>query len=210
MCGRYYIDQEEDIAEMRRILDEVNRRFTGTALAPRMKTGEIVPTDVVPAMSQTEDAAGNRHPTLTLMQWGMTPPQSGGVIINARSETAAEKPMFRRSVSYGRILLPASAFFEWQKTPDSKAKTKYRFTLADERFFYMAGLYRPERLADSDERVDRFVILTVPANEQMRPIHDRMPLILGRDEAKTWLLDPAAALRLLAEPPACRLLSERA
>lgn len=208
MCGRYYIDQEEDIAEMRRILEEVNRRFSGTSLAARVKTGEIVPTDVVPALSAAEDPGGAPYPTLTLMQWGMTTPQAGGVIINARSETAAEKPMFRRPVSEGRALLPASAFFEWQKYPDSRTKTKYRFSVAGDRFFYMAGLFRPERLAGTGETINRFVIITVPANEQMAPVHDRMPLILARDEARRFLLDPGAALAMLTSPPPCVLAAE--
>ena len=209
MCGRYYIDQEEDIAEMRRILEEVNRRFTGSALAARMKTGEIVPTDVVPALSAASDASGTPFPTISLMQWGMTTPQSGGVIINARSETASEKPMFRRPVGDGRALLPASAFFEWQKNPDGRTKTKSRVSIEGDRFFYMAGLFRPERLAGTGDTVNRFVIVTVPANEQMAPVHDRMPLILARDEARRFLLDPKAALAMLASPPPCVLAAEK-
>lgn len=205
MCGRYYIEQEEDMAEMRRILEEVNRRFAGSALASRMKTGEIVPTDVVPAVSAMTDSRGQSAPTLTLMQWGITRPGASGVLINARSETAAEKPTFRRLVESGRVLLPANAFFEWQKNPDERTKTKFRFLVPGFPFFYMAGLFRPERLADGDETVNRFVIVTAPANEQMMPIHDRMPLILGRKDARRYLLDPSLAAAMLLSPPPCTL-----
>ncbi len=207
MCGRYYIEQEEDIAEMRRILEEVNRRFAGTAMASRLKTGEIVPTDVVPAVSGMAGPGGQAVPTLSLMQWGMSRPGSSGVIINARSETAADKPMFRRLVTTGRVLLPANAFFEWQKDPASRTKTKYQVMVPGSPFFYMAGLFRPERIDTSDGLVNRFVIVTVPANEQLLPIHDRMPLILGHDDARRYLLDSDHAAQLLSSPPPCPLMT---
>lgn len=252
MCGRYYIDDEDERAEMRRILEEVNRRYKGSALCARMKTGEIFPTDVVPVLTPTaRDAGGDPAPSVHLMQWGMTLPQSGSVIINARAESAAEKPMFRQSVRQGRVLLPANAFYEWQKKAEGKGKTRYCLSVPGDNFFYMAGLYRPEPLspedalklygseevpgngepsdaADGPEREDapadggfrqsgrrqrptinRFVIITMPASPWMNEIHDRMPMILDREAARSWLLDPNAALAMLAAPSASVLESLR-
>ena len=199
MCGRYYIEQEDDLSEMRQILEEVNRRFQDTQAIKAMKTGEIAPSHVVPVLRlQQQDGAGRIVPDL--VQWGYPRFQGSGLVINARSETAAEKPMFRRALQVGRILIPANAFFEWRKDRISPKGCKMKLSLADEPTFYMAGLARFFSEPADGLQLMRFVILTTAANPSVLPIHDRMPLILPHRMLRSWLEDEDKAVRLLAEP----------
>jgi putative SOS response-associated peptidase YedK len=214
MCGRYYIDDGEDQAEMLRILAAANEGYRGKALASKLKTGEIFPTEVVPVVAAVPDRGDTA--SVQLMQWGMLSRDFGRVIINARSESAAEKPMFHQSVRQGRVLVPASNFFEWRKQPDSKRKTRVCLGVPGADFFYMAGLWRSERLSPADAEklfdepiteavINRFVIITMAASEWMSSIHDRMPLILTREAGQRWLFDTEAALAILANPLASPL-----
>lgn len=192
MCGRYYIDQEEDLAEMRQILEEVNRRFHDSPALVAMHTDEIAPSHVVPVL-RPEQAGAQSRIIPDLMQWGFPQYQGSGLLINARAETAAAKPMFTTATRIGRILVPASAFFEWKHLPQGRKGTKIKLLLPDEPTFYMAGLAR--RFPDSPGSVanlQRFVILTTAANESVASIHDRMPLILPHRLLRRWLLDDQA------------------
>lgn len=110
-------------------------------------------------------------------------------MINARAETVCEKPMFRRSMAAQRCVIPATSFYEWDA-----ARHKYQFALPGEPL-YLAGLY------DNVDGANRFVILTTTPNASMHGIHDRMPLILRRDQIRPWLTDAESALHLLAAPP---------
>ena len=178
MCGRYclYADGNE---ELRRILDRTEGEF---------KTGEIFPTDKAPVLIQQD---GKIHPEGVV--WGFPGFRGKGVIINARAETVPEKAMFRTSLQSKRCVIPSSGFFEW--THDGQ-KTKYRFNLPGTGILYMAGLYR------DCEDGRRFVILTAEANESMAEVHNRMPVILLREEVRQWLSDfPAAADRLKQNQP---------
>ncbi|MDW7657833.1 MAG: SOS response-associated peptidase [Bacillota bacterium] len=210
MCGRYYIEQEEDLAEMRQILEEVNRRFQETEVIKAMRTGEIAPSHVVPAL-RLQQKDGARQVIADLFQWGYPRYQGSGLVINARSETAVEKPMFRQAVQNGRILLPANAFFEWQHNDASKKGVKMKLSLADEPTFYMAGLARFfKEPGPFGLRLLRFVILTTAANQSVLPIHDRMPLIVPRQSLRSWLEDDGVAARLLDEPVQQQLVATRA
>lgn len=210
MCGRYYIEQEEDLAEMRQILEEVNRRFRETESVKAMKTGEIAPSHVVPAL-RLQQKDGASQIVADLFQWGYPKYQGSGLVINARSETAADKPMFRQAMQKGRILIPANAFFEWQHPADGARGIKMKLSLPGEPTFYMAGLARffPDP-GPNDLRLLRFVILTTAANRSVLPIHDRMPLILPRHALRDWLEDDASALRLLGEPALQQLTAVKA
>ena len=125
---------------------------------------------------------------LSLQTWGI-PGWKGGLMINARAETVCEKPMFRRSMAAQRCVIPATSFYEWDA-----ARHKYQFALPGEPL-YLAGLY------DNVDGANRFVILTTTPNASMHGIHDRMPLILRRDQIRPWLTDAESALHLLAAPP---------
>ncbi|NLC84923.1 MAG: SOS response-associated peptidase [Ruminococcaceae bacterium] len=199
---------------MLRILASANEGYRGQALASQLKTGEIFPTEVVPVVAAAPDKADTA--SVRLMQWGMLSQNFGRVIINARSESAPEKPMFRQSFRLGRALVPASNFFEWRKQPDSKKKTRVCLGVPGADLFSMAGLWRSERLSSADAEklygepeseavINRFVIITMAASEWMSSIHDRMPLILTREAGQSWLFDTEAALEILANPLASPL-----
>lgn len=125
-------------------------------------------------------------------RWGLLGPwmkeaNDPGRQINARSESAAEKPMFRDSFKKGRCLVPATAFYEWQKAASGPARP-HCVALASGEPFAFAGLWRRNRLAD-DTLLDSCVILTTAASPLLRPIHPRMPVILPQASHALWL-DP--------------------
>ena len=175
MCGRYAFSDFDDIYEARRILEEVARRL-GDETAAAVKTGEVFPTERAAVVAQRP---GGAH--ADVMQWGY--PLNGKLLINARSETIAEKPLFRRSLSGGRCLIPCTGFFEWKA--EGKRKQKFLIQPEGERFFYLAGLF--SRFIEDGRASDRFVIVTAPANEAMQEIHPRMPLIVPAGGAGLWL-----------------------
>lgn len=180
MCGRFYIAEEDNIPseELHAIIDEINRKQQGSA-APTVKTsGEVFPTNIVPVLT----AAGAEA-----MYWGFTGFDGKTAIINSRSEGITTKPMFRAPVQTARCLIPASWYFEWQKT-ESK-KIKQRIQPVGQRLMYMAGIYRTER----DRPVPVFSIITRDASPCIEHIHNRMPVILDREARNAWL-SPSAQI----------------
>jgi putative SOS response-associated peptidase YedK len=139
------------------------------------------------------------------LRWGLVPPwaesaEVGTRMINARSETAAEKPAFREAFRARRCLLPADGFYEWARWGD--VKQPYHITLAGGGLFGFAGLW--ERWRDpTGAWLDSCAILTTEACPRLRDLHDRMPVILGRDDGERWL-DPSVSaperLRPLLRP----------
>jgi putative SOS response-associated peptidase YedK len=105
-------------------------------------------------------------------------------LINVRFESIKEKPMFRRAAETHRCVILADGFFEWKKTGGKSEK--YRFTL-QHRPMAFAGIFEWRAKTLSDEKRPFFSIITVPANDAMRPIHDRMPFILPEAHEYTWL-----------------------
>lgn len=189
MCGRYAFYAEEDIIEMHQIIDEINRRYNGTEALSAMATGEIYPTNIVPVI--TPDGP-------TLMQWGFGRWDGKGVIINARSETAAQKSMFAKPLRETRCLIPASGYFEWDNPPLKKDKKKY-YLAQPSGILYMAGLYRIE----AQNTLPTYVVMTQDAQGVAAQIHDRMPVIVKPGSRSEWLargqLDiSTAALEILA------------
>lgn len=116
MCGRYNFSQEES-DEIREIVREVERRQRG-----EFKMGEIYPTNVAPVL-----VAGDDRPVPELLAWGFPRFDKKGVVINARAETAPDKPMFRKCLEQRRCVIPSTGFYEW-----AADKTKYRFRLPGE------------------------------------------------------------------------------
>jgi putative SOS response-associated peptidase YedK len=130
---------------------------------------------------------------LALLQWGLVPSWARDSkiafqCINARSETAAEKPAFRAAFKRRRCLIPASGFYEWQKK--GKEKLPFLFSLRDGSLFAFAGLW--DRWTTGDGR-QTCTILTTTANELVRPYHERMPVILPEEYHTDWLNRDAAA-----------------
>jgi putative SOS response-associated peptidase YedK len=141
---------------------------------------------------------------LSLLRWGLIPAWSNNAntssLINARAESAAEKPAFREAMRLRRCLIPADGFYEWQRS--GKQRLPYCFTLADNGLFAFAGLW--ERwLSPQGQPVESCAILTTAPNELVRELHDRMPAILPPQAYERWL-DPAfnrtAELQSLLQP----------
>ena len=141
------------------------------------------------------------------MRWGLIPswakdPSIGNRMINARGETVAEKPSFRNALQRRRCLVLADGFYEWQKV--GKAKRPMRIVLKSREPFAFAGLWESWRNPDG-EAVRSCTIVTTQANEALRPIHERMPVILPREMEEFWLdgdvTDPAALTDVLLSYP---------
>ena len=189
MCGRYYIDDDtaREIEKLVREVDEKTRKAENIHLQAR----NIHPSEVAPVVIADDKGLRCRW-----QRWGFPGFNGKQLIFNARSETALEKRMFRESVEHRRIVVPATWFYEWNKN-----KEKNIFYRKGQPV-YMAGIY--DRYQDED----RFVILTTAANESMRLVHDRMPLLLERDEIESWIFEDQQAADLLKKTPA--LLERRA
>ena len=183
MCGRYFID--DSLEGFEPLIEALNRGKPGGTPAVQIKTGEIRPTDVAPAIANSR--ARRQRPFL--MRWGFGGRDSH-VVINARSETALVRPMFRDAMLERRCLVPASYYFEWQA--QGKRRIKHAMK-ADGPVMYMAGLYRLE------EGRPVFTILTREPAPQIAFIHNRMPVILSRDAAGAWLHLQTPAAEVLAQ-----------
>lgn len=171
MCGRYRLDDEADMAELYQIIDEVNRHGGAASLKT---SGEVFPTDVVPVAANSRQG----KPSAFAMRWGYALPD-GKRLINARSETAASRPLFRDGMLERRCAVPASEYFEWERIDGSRRK--YAIRPAGSGLFYMAGIYRLE----SGEPA--FSILTREPADSIAFIHDRMPVILPQELVRDWI-----------------------
>lgn len=169
MCGRFYIPEDDSSEELQRIINHLNRKKPTP-----VKTGEVRPTDVAAVIANNKSL----QPTPFAMKWGysLTDRQP---IINARSETADSKPLFRDGMQQRQCLIPASHYFEWQRLANKKIKNAIRPVNSKE--MYMAGVYRIQN------GIPEFVILTREPGESIRHIHDRMPVILPRDALNDWM-----------------------
>jgi putative SOS response-associated peptidase YedK len=163
--------------------------FFGLAGVPPFEPHyNIAPTQTVFAVRRDPD--GNREPVW--LRWGLVPSWAdelkiGYRLINAHSETAPTKPAFRSAFRKRRCLIAASGFYEWQKT--GAKKQPYYIRTRDGRPFAFAGLW--ESWKRGENPVESCTILTTAANDLMRPLHDRMPVILDVKDYDRWL-DPAA------------------
>ena len=188
MCCRYWTDKSP---ELRPIVEEMNRspltlkwqKTTG------VKTyGEIRPTDVVPVIAP--DRTGRR--AVYPMKWGYS---GKSLLMNARSETAAVKPMFREDWARHRCIVPASWYFEWEHLAgnDGKMHTgdKYMIQPKGAAATWLCGLYRIEN------GLPVFVVLTREPGEGIRFLHDRMPLIMPEARIDEWIRPDAEPEKLL-------------
>jgi putative SOS response-associated peptidase YedK len=182
MCGRFTLrTPARDLVEIFELLREPD-------LSPRYN---IAPTQNVAVIRQD-----GKSRQLSLMRWGLVPawskdPKGGPPLINARSETIATKPSFRTAFKRRRCLIPADGFYEWQKQADSKTKIPYYIRMSKDRAFAFAGLWETWHGKD-DPALDSCTIVTTEANDLMRPLHDRMPVILPEENFAQWL-DPKNA-----------------
>lgn len=192
MCGRFSLTTAPDWVAEQFGLDEV------PDLGPRYN---IAPTQDVAVVRSKPEGTGNR---LDMVRWGLIPPGAGQAagsapLINARSETVLEKPAFRAAFLARRCLVPADGFFEWRDL--GGRKQPIYFTATDGRPFAFAGLW--ERYIASDGYpLETCTILTTEPNALVRPVHDRMPVILPADAYDPWLnsADPQHDLPPLLAP----------
>jgi putative SOS response-associated peptidase YedK len=193
MCGRYTLTQPgEAIATLFRLNDPGD-------FPPRYNAA---PTQALPV------ARRNREGGLTVraIRWGLVPffsregPGSQARMINARAETVAEKPAFRAAFARRRCLVPADGFFEWAAVPGEKTKQPYWITLGDRAPFAFAGLWERWQDPEREEKLDSFTILVTAANTAMASLHERMPVILARDDHAVWLEGDKADAQALLRP----------
>jgi putative SOS response-associated peptidase YedK len=179
MCGRFTLtatfDEIIDRFDIQAFLDEEN-------YAPSFN---IAPSQSVLAV--INDGKANR---MGFLKWGLVPPWAkdtsiGNKMINARAETISEKPSFRKAFQKKRCLIIADSFYEWKRHED-KNKTPMRIKLKCDELFAMAGIWESWKSPDGINLYTCSVITTGP-NELMKDIHDRMPVILKREDEPVWI-----------------------
>mgnify|MGYP000873580804 CR=1 FL=1 len=176
MCGRF---TSLLTPELLKVIYEV---ANPVACQPRYN---IAPTQQ--ALVVMEDFSSNRQ--VVAMRWGLVPLwakeiSSSTRMFNARSETVHEKPAFRQAIRSRRCLVPAHGFYEWSQ--NGKTKTPYYISLKDGSPMSFAGIWEAWQ-SPVGETIECFSILTTQANRFMEKIHDRMPVILHKDEHQLWL-----------------------
>lgn len=176
MCGRYYVD-EETANEIEKIVRQADVNLSGAR-------------DIFPSQSAAVITGKNSCLTVNRMIWGFPKYDKKGLLINARAETVREKRTFRDSVLHRRCVIPAKHYYEWDAS-----KTKVTFSRPQSPILYMAGFYQ---LYQEEER---FVIITTQANDSVKKIHDRMPLILGEKELESWIYEDGMLDHLLHKTP---------
>jgi len=167
------------------------------------RSRNVSPGQHIPAVIRHDDKN-----ILASYLWGLIPfwakdPSIGLKLINARAETVAQKPSFKNAFQKRRCLIPADGFYEWKK--EGNKKIPYCFGLKGDSPFGFAGLYETWIAADK-KKVDTCTIITTQANELVQPIHDRMPVIVSKDQQGIWLdgaiTDPSRLIEMLKPYPA--------
>lgn len=179
VCGRFSLISSEEL--IRRIF-RINR-------APVQMRFNIAPSQEAPVI---HIKYGDDLRELTNMRWGLVPSWAkdksiGNRLINAQCEGLFEKPSFRKAAIVRRCLVPADGFFEWKK--EGKSKQPYYIHMKDKMPFAFAGLW--ETWTDESEETPllSFTVITTEPNDLVKPIHNRMPVILAPDCYDQWL-DP--------------------
>lgn len=202
MCGRFVSASPPD---------ELARYFG--ALSPETTLEEnynVAPTALVYGLR-----ADHGHRRLGVLRWGLVPSWAddvkiGARLINARSETVADKPAFRKAYAHRRCLIPADGFYEWRKVPGQKVKQPYFIARSDGEPLVFGGLWERWTPKDADgrrleeRRIESCTILTTAANHTVAPVHDRMPLLIPATGWDDWIdpeSDPARLGQLLVPAP---------
>ena len=177
MCGRFafYSPSEAAIA-----------LFGVSATAEVQPRYNIAPTQFIASIRNGEDYARE----LVMLRWGLIPfwakdPSIGNRMINARAETVAEKPAYRAAYRHRRCIVLADGFYEWQKAAD--VKTPHFISLASGAPFALAGLWENWQDKNTGESLQTATLITTSANDFMKPLHHRMPVVLEADTAGQWL-----------------------
>ena len=195
MCTRYCIEpKSEYYEELKEIVAKVQRSVLTqkfmNAGSKLLTSGEIRPADVAPVIALNQLGVRTAFP----MKWGFRIP-GRSLIVNARSETAADKPTFMDSWRQHRCIIPASWYYEWEHSVSisGQKKTGDRYAIRPQgaSLTWLCGLYRME------EGLPVFVVITREPTEELRKIHDRMPLILPEELTGAWINPAVKAEDLL-------------
>lgn len=175
MCGRYTFFDFDDLVG----------RFDVVGFAESLRSNfNVAPAQTMPVV--VEDSKSRR---VEMMKWGLIPswskdPKIGYKLINARSESAFEKPMWRTAVNRRRCLIPANGFYEWRRS--GSTKTPFLIHPKAEKLFAFAGVWEIWKDSEGLE-TQTYSILTTEPNKEMAKIHNRMPVILHREDEASWL-----------------------
>lgn len=172
MCGRITLT----VPDIYRLMEEFPFEWNDQLAGTYRPSFNVAPSQNHPILAPTPEGPFSLEPA----KWGLVPhwskdPSTG--LINARSETIIEKPSFRDAFLKRRCLVPADGFYEWKQ--EARGKQPYWFSLQSRGVFYFAGLYE-----EGNQRT--FSILTTAAADWMKPIHERMPVIVSRDLIRDW------------------------
>ncbi len=187
MCTRFYADIDKELKPFTDAAQQASfaEQMMIELSRPLTMSGEIRPTDIAAVIAP----ARNGQRAVFPMQWGFSISGMKTPIVNARIESAAEKPTFRDSWYRRRCVIPASWYYEWQhyKTNDGRTRTggKYAIQPKDSDITWIAGLYRFEEKGKF--RYPVFVVLTKAPCEAVSRIHDRMPVILPESAVDEWI-----------------------
>jgi putative SOS response-associated peptidase YedK len=198
MCGRSSLTKTEK---------DLEQRFNATFYSDELErynplpNFNIAPTHMCPVITNSDTS----H--LNIFRWGLIPfwakdEKVGYKMINARMETILEKPTYNNSLAHRRCLVPLDGFYEW-KTISAKEKQAYRILTSDQEIFSIAGMWETWK-SSSGLIINSFTLITLPANEMMSEIHDRMPAILLKENEKYWLDSEASKddlISLLSQYP---------
>lgn len=183
MCGSYVLIVGE----------KFGIRFGVSGFAVFSSTYNARPTQALPVITNREDKK-----QVEPMIWGYIPSwakDANRPVINARVESILEKPYFKGPIKRNRCLVPASGFYEWQATSTGK-KQPFFFKPKGDEYLAMAGIYSIWESPDGSV-IPTFAIITGKPNKVVKPIHDRMPLILEREEEDIWLKDDEKAQKII-------------
>jgi putative SOS response-associated peptidase YedK len=178
MCGRFILLTD---------LSVITKSFNVQNVACEYRPGSnISPGQQIAAVLRKDD-----QNSLVNFRWGLIPswakdPSIGNKMFNARAETIAEKPSFKNAFHKRRCLIPAGGFYEWQKL--GKMKKPLRFSLKSGEPFGLAGLYETW-ISPEQKAIHTCTIITTEPNDLLRPIHDRMPVIVPKEQESAWI-DP--------------------
>ncbi|HEU0035626.1 MAG TPA: SOS response-associated peptidase [Kofleriaceae bacterium] len=198
MCGRYTLTRHD------RVVEDLQASLGVSAQGEWWKSRfNVAPTQPAPVVIRSDS-----HRTVELMRWGFVPFWAGGdgkkapLMINARKESLTAKQFFRESLAHRRCLVPADGFFEWIREAKKKPQPIYMHPKTG-KLIAFAGLWAKSK-TDAGAELFSFTIITGPANDMVKPVHDRMPVVLPESDYAAWLdpelgLDDARALLKLPD-----------
>ena len=179
MCGRFSITSNPV---------DIEKHFNLIRSSEYITSYNVSPASMIPAVRLEN---GDR--ALTNLHWGLIPHWAQDTKlkpINAKAETVATKPFFRSAFKKSRCLIPANGFYEWQRT--NNHKQPFYFKLKDVELMAFAGIW--DRWEHDSKTIESCTIITTEANEIMKPVHDRMPVILDPEDYDAWLQEGGKTL----------------